>query len=297
MARARYDLSERVDTRDEDFCAGLGARGAGAGRATSAPARSASSGCATSGSSATPTARRCATAAGCCSPRRHAGPGFFDAAHTGVWSLDPDGWVPEHRADLFFRRPGPGRGVRRPRDAPGPRRRRDGWWPPAPGATSTGTPGAADDATVAVTLAETDADLLSGRHVLDTRPLRLPTDGLRSVGVWDPHLVRIDGRWHVGFVSASGSSSSTRRWRPAPTLDDLTLLGADTTRTATEGTTLARASTARGWCWPATARTGPRAHRAAYPVFDLALRQTGRLDAPYPSNIPWPTSRRPTTAG
>ena len=39
----------------------------------------------------------------------HAGPGFFDAAHTGVWSLDPDGWVPEHRADLFFRRPGPGR--------------------------------------------------------------------------------------------------------------------------------------------------------------------------------------------
>ena len=32
-----------------------------------------------------------------------------------------------------------------------------------------------------------------------------------------------------------------------------------------------------------------RAHRAAYPVFDLDLRQVGTLDAPYPSNLPWPT--------
>ena len=36
-------------------------------------------------------------------------------------------------------------------------------------------------------------------------------------------------------------------------------------------------------------RQGPRADRATFPVFDLALRQTGRLDSPYPTNIPWPT--------
>ncbi len=58
-------------------------------------------------------------------------------------------------------------------------------------------------ATVRATLAETDADLLTGAHLLDTRPLDLPTTGLRSVGVWDPHLVRTDDGWLVGFVSAT----------------------------------------------------------------------------------------------
>ena len=218
----------------------------------------------------------------------HAGPGFFDAAHTGVWSLDPEGWVLEHRADLFFRRP----------DKPGAYGdnathlvRDGGRW-----LVATSTWGDFDghtgrsrrDATVAVTLADTDADLLNGRHVLDTRPLRLPTDGLRSVGVWDPHLVRIDGRWHVGFVSASRFFRFHPALAAGDTLDDLRLLGADPARTATEGTTLARV----GGDWVVLAsdgRQGPRAHRAAFPVFDLALRQTGRLHAPYPTNIPWPT--------
>ena len=139
-----------------------------------------------------------------------------------------------------------------------------------------------------MTLADTDADLLTGRHVLDTRPLRLPTDGLRSVGVWDPHLVRIDGRWHVGFVSASRFFKFHPALAAGDTLDDLRLLGADPARTATEGTTLARV----GGEWVVLAsdgRQGPRGHRAAFPVFDLALRQTGRLHAPYPTNIPWPT--------
>jgi hypothetical protein len=36
-------------------------------------------------------------------------------------------------------------------------------------------------------------------------------------------------------------------------------------------------------------RKNPRGHRAEFPVFDLSLRQTGRLDAPYPTNVPWPT--------
>ncbi len=224
----------------------------------------------------------------------HAGPGFFDAAHTGVWALDPGGWVPEHRADLFFRRPD-----RRAR--PGvygdhaTHLVRDGgrWlvatstWGDFDGHTGRNRRGAS----VAVNLAETGADLLSGRHVLDTRPLPLPTDGLRSVGVWDPHLVRIDGRWYVGFVSASRFFRFHPALAAGDTLDDLRLVGADPTRTATEGTTLARID--GDWLVLASdGRLGPRAHRAAYPVFDLALRQTGRLHAPYPTNIPWPTLAR-----
>ncbi len=286
-ARARYDLSERVDTRDEVFCAALGLEASGAVTRVRAGAF---------GQLGLRDVRLVSDADG--TPLRDggrllftatsAGPGFFDAAHTSVWSLDPDGWVPEHRADLFFRRPGrPG--------AYGDHAThlvRDG----ARWLVATSTWGDFDGhtgrnrraATVAVTLAETDADLLSGRHLLDTRPLRLPTDGLRSVGVWDPHLVRIDGRWHVGFVSASRFFKFHPALAAGPALDDLTLLGADTTRTATEGTTLVRLDGA--WVVLASdGRTGPRAHRAAYPVYDLALRQTGRLDAPYPSNIPWPT--------
>ena len=29
--------------------------------------------------------------------------------------------------------------------------------------------------------------------------------------------------------------------------------------------------------------------RRSYPVLDLDLRDVGTLDAPYPTNIPWPT--------
>jgi hypothetical protein len=141
---------------------------------------------------------------------------------------------------------------------------------------------------VTVTLAETDADLLTGRHVLDTRALRLPTGVLRSVGVWDPHLVRIEDRWYVGFVSASRFFKFHPALAAGDSLDDLRMLGADPTRTATEGTTLARLD--GHWVVLASdGRRGPRANRAAYPVFDLALRQTGLLHAPYPTNIPWPT--------
>ena len=226
-----------------------------------------------------------------------AGPGFFDAAHTSVWSLDPDGWVPEHRADLFFRRP----------DKPGAygdhatHLVRDG----ARWLVATSTWGDFDGhtgrnrrtATVAVTLAETDADLLSGRHLLDTRPLRLPTDGLRSVGVWDPHLVRIDGRWHVGFVSASRFFKFHPALAAGPSLDDLTLLGADTTRTATEGTTLA----------PPRRRVGGarqrRPHRpAGAPGGVPGLRPRAAPDRPprraVPLQHPVADPRaRPTTAG
>jgi hypothetical protein len=289
-ARARFDLSERLDTRDEAFCAAL--RLEAVGRLTEVRAgafgqlglRDVRLVSEADGTPVLDGHRLLLTAT-------HAGPGFFDAAHTGVWALDPDGWAPEHLCDLFFRRPD--RNAR-----PGvygdhaTHLVRDGgrWlvatstWGDFDGHTGRGRRGA----DVAVTLAETDADLLTGRHVLATRPLRLPTDGLVSVGVWDPHLVRIEGRWHVGFVSASRFFRFHPALAAGDSLDELRLLGADPARTATEGTTLARID----GVWVVLAsdgRQGPRAHRAAYPVFDLALRQTGRLDAPYPTNIPWPT--------
>ena len=68
-----------------------------------------------------------------------------------------------------------------------------------------------------MTLAESAADLTTGVHVLDTRPLALPTTGLRSVGVWDPHLVRTDDGWLAGYVSAPSSSASTRCSPRVPT--------------------------------------------------------------------------------
>jgi hypothetical protein len=217
----------------------------------------------------------------------HAGPGFFDVGHTGVWSLDPDGWVPQHRADLFFRRAGQTGGYGD--NAAHLVRDGDRWLVAA--STWGDFDRAHPRATVGVTLAESEADLLTGRHVLDTRPLALPTDGLRSVGVWDPHLVRADGRWHVGFVTASRFFRFHPALAEGPDLDRLQLRASAGTRTETEGTTLLR--TDRGWVVLASdGRRNPRAHRAQFPVFDLSLRETGRLDAPYPSNIPWPTLAR-----
>ena len=283
VARARYDLAERLDSRDEGWCAGLAVEATGAVGEVRAGAfgqlglRDVRLVTEADGAPVRDGDRLLLTAT-------HAGPGFFDAAHTGVWSLDPDGWVAEHRADLFFRRPArPGvygdNATHLVRDG-----RR--WL------VATSTWGDFDkarrDATVAVTLAETDANLLIGRHVLDTRPLRLPTDGLSSVGVWDPHLVRIEGRWHVGFVSATRWFKFHPALAAGETLDDLALVGADPSRTATEGTTLLEVD--GGWVVLASdGRHGPRERRTGFPVFDLAMRQSGGLDAPYPTNIPWPT--------
>lgn len=218
-----------------------------------------------------------------------AGPGFFDTAHTSVWALDTVALTLEHRSDLYFRRA----------DRPGVFgdhathlvRDGDGWL------VATSTWGAfrvepgddrRTDATVAVTLARTDADLLHGEHVLDTEPLRLPTAGFTSVGVWDPHLVRTDEGWLVGYVSARRFFRFHPVLAAGPTLDTLAVRGVDAGRTATEGTTLARLQDA--WVVLASdGRDGRRGQRERYPVFDLSMREIGTIEAPYPTNIPWPT--------
>jgi len=216
-----------------------------------------------------------------------AGPGHFATGHTSVWRLDPDTLALTHRADLYFRRAGrEGRPGVYGDHASHLFRDGDSW------RVATSTWGdfdrSRDDASVAVTLAESGADLTTGTHVLDSRPLALPTSGLRSVGVWDPHLVRTPSGWLVGYVSATKFFRFHPVVAQGPDLEDLTLRAAATDRRATEGTTLVHLD--GGWRVLASdGRNGRRGQRERYPVFDLDLVEIGTLDAPYPTNIPWPT--------
>lgn len=263
VARARTDLRDRIDTRSEAWLAGLDADAPAAGRFGQLGLRDVRV------VSGLPHDRVVLSATS-------AGPGFFDTAHTSLWELDRRTLALTHLSDLFFRRP----------DRPGAYgdhathvlRDADVWLV----ATSTWGDFHSKHKVVDVTIARTTADLLTGVHLLDTEPLRLPVDGLRSVGVWDPHLARTDDGWLVGFVSAT----KFFRFHPAlaggPTLDALTLRGAAGHLTQAEGTTLAHLDGA----WRVLA-SDKRAQR--FPAYDLAMRETGALDAPYPSNIPWPT--------
>ena len=219
-----------------------------------------------------------------------AGPGFFDTAHTSVWRFDPASVEVAHAGDLFFRRP----------DRPGVFGdhathlvRSDGRWLAATSTwgdfeTPTTRAGRRTPAGLRVTLAESGADLLHGTHVLDTRELPLPTDGLASIATWDPHLVRRDGEWLVGFVSARRFFDFHPALASGPSLDDLRLRGAATDRTATEGTTLVDVGD-RMVVLASDGRDSPRGLRARFPLFDLAMAEIGALDAPYPTNLPWPS--------
>lgn len=220
-----------------------------------------------------------------------AGPGAFSSAHCSVWSLDTVRLELTHRADLFFRRPSAAHGaagvfgdhaVHLVRDG-------DGWL------VATSTWGDFDrwrpGASVGVGLARSTADLTRGVHVLGAEPWPLPTTGLTSVGVWDPHLVRDGDRWLVGYVSASRFFRFHPVLAEGRTLDALRLRAAEPRRTATEGTTLHRDPRGDGgWLVLASdGRDGRRGQRERYPVFDLDLDEISALDAPYPTNIPWPT--------
>lgn len=282
-ARGRVNLAGRVDTRDEAWLAGLRSGHDGPVQ------RFTAGGFGQLGlrdirvvTTADGTAVREGTAL--LLTASSAGPGFFDTAHTSVWTLEPATLRLEHRADLFFRRP----------DRPGvfgdhaTHLVRDGdeWLV----ATSTwgDFDGHRKDASVAVTIARSRADLLTGRHVLDTERLDLPTTGFHSVGVWDPHLVRTDEGWLVGYVSAQRFFRFHPVLASGPDLDSLALRGAAVGRLATEGSTLIRLD--GGWRLLASdGRDGHPGQCGRYPIFDLDLTEVGELDAPYPSNIPWPT--------
>lgn len=261
-ARGRYDLRGRIDTHSEDWLAGLVADAPREGRFGQLGVRDVRV------VDGAPDGRIVLSATS-------AGPGFFDTAHTSLWELEPESLALTHLSDVYFRRP----------DKPGVYgdhathvlRDGDRWLV----ATSTWGDFEKKRRPVAVTLASTTADLLHGVHVLDTEPLHLPTDGLGSVGVWDPHLARTEDGWLVGFVSATRYFSFHPALATGPSLDALTLR-ATGSGTQTEGTTLARL----GGAWRVLASD---AAAKRFPVLDLDLRETGALDAPYPTNIPWPT--------
>ena len=266
VARSRFDLTDRHDVHDEAWLGGLAGSGAG-GRFGQLGLRDLRLVSHADGSPFLDGDRLLLTATS-------AGPGAFPTGHASVWALDPETYELEHRADLFLRRDGRVFGdhaVHLVRDD-------DRWLL----AASTWGDFERKVRPVGVTLSVSTADLTRGVHVLDSRPLALPTTGLRSVGVWDPHLVRTSEGWLVGYVSA------TRYFRFHPVLaagadlDALELAAVASGHRETEGTTLVRLD--EGWRVLASDR-----HRKAFPVLDLDLREVGTIDAAYPTNIPWPT--------
>ncbi|HEX5861912.1 MAG TPA: hypothetical protein VFY58_08725 [Nocardioides sp.] len=210
-----------------------------------------------------------------------AGLGFFQQAHWAVWSFDPAS--PRDlrlESQLFSRRDGLVLG-----DHAGHLVRHRDRWLVAASSWGDFVPGS-----IHVRHAETDADLLSGVHVIDTEPTPLPT----SQGTWDPALLLQDGIWRVAFVEspsqdpfdfhpalargpeATGSQQSDGSWT-----DDLELVAAADDLTQCEGPIFASVGS-ETWLL-ASDKIGKN-----YPVFDLDGRRRGRLDAPYPTNIPHP---------
>jgi hypothetical protein len=264
VARARYDLTDRHDVHDEAWLAGLTAAGE-LGRFGQLGLRDLRVVSEADGAAVGDGGSLLLTATS-------AGPGGFPTGHCSVWALDPETLELEHRADLFLRRGGVygDHAAHLVRDG-------ERWLL----ATSTWGDFHRQKRPVRVMLAESTEDLSRGVHVLDSRPLALPTDGFGSVGVWDPHLVRTDEGWLVGYVSARRYFRFHPVLATGPSLDSLTVRAVGSGR-ETEGTTLARLDGE----WRVLASDK---HRRCYPLLDLDLREVGTLDATYPTNIPWPT--------
>jgi hypothetical protein len=207
-----------------------------------------------------------------------AGLSFFQAAHWGVWTLDLD---EPHRveqvATLFFERDGFVLGDHAGQIVADERE----------GGFHVAVSSWGDFAFkgVHVRYCRTFENILSGVHVLKSARMSLPTD----VSAWDPSMVRIGGRWYVGFVE-SPYQDPARGFNFHPvlarsdrggSLNRLSKVGADLSRDQTEGTILQKV----GGRWYLLASDG--ADRQ-YRVYDLSMKLLGFLKAPYGSNIPHP---------
>lgn len=218
----------------------------------------------------------------------NAGLGFFQTAHTGVWTLDLADLEVEQVGQLFFQRDGSdtvfgdhaGHIVRDDDN--------DRWIV----ATSTWGDFSGDGVGISYVTLPLTTDVLHGVQVLDTAPLSLPVDDLPSeaVGQWDPHLVRIDDRWYVGFVNARAFFDfypALARSEPGRDFTELGLVGADARKNETEGPVMQRVD-GQWYLLASNGDASPAAIRDQYPVYDLTMTQTGTLPAPHPTNIPWP---------
>ncbi len=202
-----------------------------------------------------------------------AGLGFFQQAHWTVWSMDPA--APEEmrlEAQLFSRRDGLVLG-----DHAGQVVRDGDRWLVGTSSWGDFAPGR-----MHVRHATTTDDVLSGVHVLDTEPTELPTQQQS----WDPAFTRLDGTWQVAFVESP--SQDPFDFHPA--------LASTASSEWSEGLSLVAAVDSLHQCeGPIIATVGEETWLLAsdgddrsYPVFDLTGRRVGRLDAPYPTNIPHP---------
>jgi hypothetical protein len=202
-----------------------------------------------------------------------AGLGFFQQAHWGVFTLDlADPTRLVQVAQLFSRRDGRLLG-----DHAGQLVRDGDRWHVA-----TSSWGDFEFDGVQVRHLTTTEDLTRGVHLLETEPTELPTD----VSSWDPGFTRIDEKWYLGFVEspsqdpfdfhpALSSTTSEDPWK------GLGKVGAGDDLHQCEGPILANVDDQ--WWFLASDGDGRN-----YPVFDLTMHRKGRLDAPYPTNIPHP---------
>lgn len=203
-----------------------------------------------------------------------AGLGSFRQAHWGVFTLDlAEPTRLEQVAQLYTRRDGLLLG-----DHAGQLVRDGDRWLMA--CSSWGD--FDEDSGVHVRHLTTEADVLSGVHLLDTERTDLPT----AYDAWDPGFTRVDGRWLMGYVAspsqrpfdfhpALASTAAATPWT------GLTPVGAADGLHQCEGPVIAHV----GDDWWLLASDGDARD---YPVFDLSMRRVGRLDAPYPTNIPHP---------
>lgn len=218
-----------------------------------------------------------------------AGLSFFETAHWGVWTLDLSDYTKlEQVGNLFFMREGMDAVLG---DHAGHivRDEERGRWIVA---NSTWGDFSFDGVEVNYATLPAGVDLLNGVHIVETKRLQLPTGALptAAVGQWDPHIVHIGERWYVSFVNASRFFVFYPAISRSPEGADFTsldLVGQDAGKNATEGPIIQRI----GGRWYVMASNGddsPPELRDRYPVYDLKMRFVGNLNAPHPTNIPWP---------
>jgi hypothetical protein len=204
-----------------------------------------------------------------------AGPGPFQTAHWGVFSIAPDNPCDITQvAHLFFERDGRILGDHAGHivvDDDGSAIVLVSSW------------GDFDD-NVHVRHLRTDTGILSGVHILPSEPLALPT----ALNTWDPTLQRDKESWWLGFVECQAFSPrfdfrpALARSQPGTSYDSpYEYVGADTLHHQTEGTILTRL----GGGLRLLASDGDAKD---YPVYDLQMNRIAQIRAPYESNIPHP---------
>ncbi len=222
----------------------------------------------------------------------NAGLGFFQFAHWGVYTLDlADPFRPEALEEvgkIFFRRDG-----RLVGDHAGHLvydEEIGGFH------VLASTWGTFSGNGVSVTYATVQGELLGGVHVVEEpEDLDLPTDLSR----WDPHAVKIDGRWHVAFVESPTQTPFTfgpalARSRGGTRIGRLELVGRDDTLGGegnrgireTEGMVIQKFGGA--WYVLSSSSSIQADDPDRYLIYDLNMEFVGFLNADHPTNIPHP---------